>query len=221
MKALIKLNNITKKYDDNEVLKGISLEIQKGEYCAICGSSGAGKSTLMNIIGLIENYTSGSYFFDGNFIDNKKDYASIRADNIGFIFQAYNLIPTLNSRENILLLWKYSSKNRKQINNNFDKIISTMRIESLMDKRVNVLSGGEKQRIAIARALLLNPQMIIADEPTGNLDQKNKDIVLDTLEREKKAGKTILVVTHDLEVAKTADRIIQIREGIIYDKTYS
>ena len=216
MKSIVKLENVSKAYD-RVVLDNISMEIFEGDYCAICGKSGAGKSTLMNIIGLIEGYTSGSYYFNSQLIDKKKDYSKFRSESIGFIFQSYNLIPTLNCKENIMLPALYGMMNEKQKQERFEYLVQTMGIDKLIEKKVNILSGGEKQRIAIARALLLNPKLIIADEPTGNLDPENKDIVMKALKKENENGRTILMITHDMEVAKEAKKICYLKEGKIYD----
>lgn len=213
---IVKLEKLSKVYD-KIVLDNISMEIFEGDYCAICGKSGAGKSTLMNIIGLIEGYSSGKYYFDGNFIKNRKDYSKYRIENIGFIFQSYNLIPTLNCRENILLPTLYAKVDKKQKMERFEYLVHIMGIDDLIEKNVNVLSGGEKQRIAIARALLLNPKLIIADEPTGNLDSENKNIVVETLKKENDNGRTILMITHDMDMAREAKRICYLKEGRIYD----
>ena len=206
------LRNIKKDYD-KPVLKGISLAADNNSYIAIVGKSGSGKSTLMNILGLVESYDSGEYYFNNVLIKKGKDYHKIRSENIGFIFQSYNLIPTLTCRENIMLPLQYGGK----ASTDLEEIINELDIEQLLDKRVVLLSGGERQRIAIARALVLNPNLIIADEPTGNLDTENKERVLSILDKEHKKGRGVILITHDNEVARRAKKIYCLREGILHE----
>ncbi len=209
----IELRGIQKSYA-RPVLTAVDLKINGSSYYAIVGKSGSGKSTLMNILGLIESSSGGSYTFNGLDIKNKRDYAELRLESIGFIFQSYNLIPTLTSRENILLPTLYSKKQ----DCDFDGLVKLLDIEPLLDTRVNVLSGGEKQRVAIARALILDPGLIIADEPTGNLDEGNRDIVLDLLAHEHAKGRAVIIITHDLAVAARADKILELKEGVLHEK---
>ena len=209
----IELRGIQKSYA-RPVLTAVDLKIDGGSYYAIVGKSGSGKSTLMNILGLIEGSGGGSYTFNGLDIKNKRDYAGLRLESIGFIFQSYNLIPTLTCRENILLPTLYSKKQ----DCDFDGLVKLLDIEPLLDTRVNVLSGGEKQRVAIARALILDPGLIIADEPTGNLDEGNRDIVLDLLAHEHEKGRAVIIITHDLAVAARADKILELKEGVLREK---
>lgn len=206
------MSNVTKKYD-KPVLNDISLKADNNSYIAIVGKSGSGKSTLLNILGLIEDYDSGEYYFNGIKIKKGNDYHKLRSANIGFIFQSYNLIPTLTCRENIMLPLQYGGK----ASDNLEEIIGELDIEQLLDKRVVLLSGGERQRIAIARALVLNPNLIIADEPTGNLDAVNKERVLSILDKEHIKGRGIILITHDDKVAKRAKKMYCLREGVLHE----
>ena len=159
----IKLNDIKKSYGNQDVLKGIDLVINNDSYYAICGKSGAGKSTLMNILGLIEPYDTGKYWLNGMELKRKRDYAGLRRDYIGFIFQSYNLIQNISCRDNIMMPTLYISSDLKEIKKRFERLVELMDIGNLLEKKSSLLSGGEKQRVAIARALLLNPGLIIAD----------------------------------------------------------
>lgn len=208
----IELKNITKAYD-RPVLKDINLMINNDSYITIVGKSGSGKSTLMNILGLIEAYDDGVYTFNGEKIRKGKDYSTIRSESIGFIFQSYNLIPTMTCMENIVLPLQYS---KKQIDE-FDNVIDLLKIRDLLQKPVVYLSGGERQRVAIARALILNPSLIIADEPTGNLDSGNRDIVLEILANENRKGRAIVMITHDTEIAMNAKNVYTLEEGVLHE----
>lgn len=210
----IKLRGIKKSYE-RPILSGIDLDIDSNSFIAITGKSGSGKSTLMNILGLIESFDGGEYLFNDIFINSKKDYPKLRLEKIGFVFQNYNLIPTLTCKENILLPTMYYDKKPKA----FQKLAEQLGIQNLLDTSVNVLSGGEKQRVAIARALILNPQIIIADEPTGNLDEENKITVLNLLSQVHKSGCAVVIITHDLSVAQRTEMIFELRKGILYEKT--
>lgn len=209
----IKLNDIKKSYGNQDVLKGIDLVINNDSYYAICGKSGAGKSTLMNILGLIEPYDTGKYWLNGMELKRKRDYAGLRRDYIGFIFQSYNLIQNISCRDNIMMPTLYISSDLKEIKKRFERLVELMDIGNLLEKKSSLLSGGEKQRVAIARALLLNPGLIIADEPTGNLDGINKRIVLDILRKEHEKGRAIVVITHDDETANAADKKYILENG--------
>ena len=208
----IELKNITKAYD-RTVLKDINLKINNESYITIVGKSGSGKSTLMNILGLIEEYDEGIYIFNGEKIRKGKDYSALRSESIGFIFQSYNLIPTMTCMENIVLPLQYS---KKQIDE-FDNVIDLLKIRDLLQKPVVYLSGGERQRVAIARALILNPSLIIADEPTGNLDSENRDVVLEILANENQKGRAIVMITHDTEIAMNAKNVYTLEEGVLHE----
>lgn len=197
----IKINNITKAYGTQEVLKDISINIDSSSYYSICGKSGAGKSTFMNILGLIEGFDKGEYMFNGINISSGKDYYQLRQDNIGFIYQSYNLIPKINCIQNIIMPLIYKGVEHKDLSKKLREISKKLQIEHLLEKDSSLLSGGEKQRVAIARALITDPGLIIADEPTGNLDGINKAIVMDILREEHSKGRAIVIITHDDEVA--------------------
>ena len=207
----VQLSHIQKAYT-RPVLTDINLSITNDSYYAIVGKSGSGKSTLLNILGLVEGYDRGSYLFNGKRIRNHMDYAAVRLHNIGFIFQAYNLIPTLTCRENILLPTLYTRRHKTQ---NFDALVQQLDIGHLLSQRVTTLSGGEKQRVAIARALILDPCLILADEPTGNLDPQNREIIMKLLRREHEKGRGIVMITHDMENAREADTMLLLKGGIL------
>jgi putative ABC transport system ATP-binding protein len=208
------LEGITKSYD-RPVLKNINMNIKSDSFIAIVGKSGSGKSTLMNIVGLIEKFNKGKYVFCGREIEHDKDYANLRNAHIGFIYQSYNLIPNLTCRENILLPLLYSNKKATD----FDSLTKELGISEILDVSVNVLSGGEKQRVAIARALITDPDFIIADEPTGNLDNENGNIVIDVLLNENKKGKAVLIITHDSIIADKARTLYELFNGELHEKT--
>lgn len=204
----VELKDIVKRYDKT-ILDKVNLHLTNDSYVSIVGKSGAGKSTFMNILGLIEDFDEGSYRFNDVVIKHRKDYAKLRRNSIGFIFQSYNLIPTLNCKENILLPQLYS---RKKVDN-FDEIVDSLGISELLDKKVVYLSGGEKQRVGIARCLVLNPSLIIADEPTGNLDQANTEKVMKLLEAENKKGRAVIVITHNESVADHTKKTYRLENG--------
>ena len=212
MKELkLTLSHIQKSYT-RPVLKDINLEVTNDSYVTVVGKSGSGKSTLLNILGMVEGYDGGEYILNGTKIRNYMDYARLRLENIGFIFQSYNLIPTLSCKENILLPTLYNRRNKVQ---NFDELVELLDIGPLLSQRVATLSGGEKQRVAIARALILDPCLILADEPTGNLDPKNRDLIMGLLRREHEKGRGVILITHDMEVAKEADKIYLLEDGTL------
>lgn len=212
MKELnLEMQSVKKGYH-RPVLSGIDLKLTNESYVTIVGKSGSGKSTLLNILGLIEEFDSGEFHFNGKEIRNGTDHSRMRLENIGFIYQSYNLIPSLSCRENILLPTLYHRLNRGE---SFEELVSLLQLEPLLEQRVTTLSGGEKQRVAIARALILDPCLILADEPTGNLDPKNRDLILRLLRREHEKGRGILLITHDMEVAGQADSIYTLENGIL------
>lgn len=222
--ALLRVENITKIYgkDMSEVkaLNNVSFSVEKGEFIAIIGQSGSGKSTLMHIIGGVDQPTSGSIFL--NDIDitklNEKKLAKYRRKYVGLIYQFYNLIPILNVRENILL--PIALDHNKADNQYFEILTETLGIQDRLLHLPNELSGGQQQRVAIARALIAKPALLLADEPTGNLDSKTSDDILKLLKvANKKLGQTVIVITHDLELATHADRIITIKDGQIVSDT--
>lgn len=212
MKELdLELKHLQKSYL-RPVLTDVNLHVTNDSYVTIVGRSGSGKSTLLNILGLVEGYDSGEYHFNGTLIRNYMDYARLRLENIGFIFQSYNLIPTLSCKENILLPTIYNRRNAVQ---DFDELVTLLELEPLLSQRVTTLSGGEKQRVAIARALILDPCLILADEPTGNLDPRNRDLIMNLLRREHEKGRGVILITHDMEVARSADTVYMLRDGTL------
>jgi putative ABC transport system ATP-binding protein len=222
---MIKFKNICKNYFSGEletkILKNISFEIKAGEFVAITGPSGSGKSTIMNILGALDSPTSGEYFLDGADVSKLSDdeLAVIRCNKIGFVFQSFNLLSRTTVLRNVCLPLVYaevSSKKREEIAKKSLEAVSMP--EDRWHHYSNQLSGGQMQRVAIARALVNNPSLILADEPTGNLDSKTGQIVLQTFkDLNKKEKRTIVLITHDLEIAKHADRIIRLRDGEIID----
>lgn len=210
MKELnIQLFHLQKSYL-RPVLTDINLTVTNDSYITIVGKSGSGKSTLLNILGLVEGYDAGEYVFNGTLIRNFVDYSRLRLENIGFIFQSYNLIPTLSCKENILLPTLCNSKSNSQ---SLDELVELLDIGPLLDQKVTTLSGGEKQRVAIARALILDPCLILADEPTGNLDPKNRDIIFRLLQREHEKGRGIILITHDVDAAKQGKTAYTLLDG--------
>lgn len=209
----LRISHLQKRYT-RPVLTDVNLALTNGSYVTIVGKSGSGKSTLLNILGLVEGYDSGEYWLNGVRIRNGVDYARLRLESIGFIFQSYNLIPTLSCKENILLPTLY---NRRSPMQSFDELVELLQIEPLLNQRVNSLSGGEKQRVAIARALILDPCLILADEPTGNLDPKNRDMILKLLRREHEKGRGIILITHDMQVAREAGTVLCLEGGALHE----
>ena len=213
MKELqLELRHLKKSYT-RPVLTDVNLEVTNDSYITIVGKSGSGKSTLLNILGLVEGYDDGEYILNGTRIRNGVDYARLRLENIGFIFQSYNLIPTLSCKENILLPLLYNKRNKVQ---DFDELVDLLDLEPLLSQRVTTLSGGEKQRVAIARSLILDPCLILADEPTGNLDPKNTELIMNLLRREHDKGRGIILITHDMKVASSADTVYLLQDGMLH-----
>ncbi|AKB78990.1 ABC transporter, ATP-binding protein [Methanosarcina horonobensis HB-1 = JCM 15518] len=219
---LIKLTDVWKIYQMGEVefaaLKGINLEIYEGEFLVVLGPSGSGKSTLMNLLGCLDIPSEGTVYLNSEDISelDESELARIRGQMIGFIFQSFNLIPTLSTEENVLLPLEFQEENREIARK---KATYLLDIVGLSEKKHNLpsqLSGGQRQRVAIARSLAVNPPIILADEPTGNLDTKTGDYILEFLDGlHKREGKTIIIVTHDLDLVKYATRVVYIRDGEI------
>jgi len=220
--ALIELKDIHKSYPldgfDLEILKGITLQIEKGEFVAIMGPSGSGKSTLMNILGCLDTPTSGSYYLDGNPVENltPDELAEIRNQKIGFVFQGFNLLSRTTALENVELPMVYSNTPAHERLERAQKALKDVGLEERMNHMPNQLSGGQQQRVAIARAIVGGAPIIFADEPTGNLDTKmSLEIMQLFCELNKKMGRTIILVTHEEDIARYADRIIKIVDGEI------
>lgn len=219
---MIKLENTYKKYKSNKMivngLCNVNIEIQKGEYITIIGKSGAGKSTLINILGGLDNITSGKYYFENKELNqNAKSLAKFRHDNIGIIVQNYALINHKNVFYNISLPLMYRNINKEEIEKVVKKWAEYMDISDILEYFPNQLSGGQCQRVAIARALCKNPTILLADEPTGALDYENKKNVLDILKKLNKDGLTVILSTHDHYIAKESDRTILIENGKVID----
>lgn len=218
--SLINLKDVFKFYGRNkdkfEALKDIDLEIKKGEFVAIMGPSGSGKSTLMNIIGLLDKNFEGEYLLNGINVKSLSDekLSLFRNESIGFVFQSFNLLPKLNAFRNIELPLLYGPKiNKEERKNLVLKALENVELLSHKDNLPKEMSGGQKQRIAIARALVTNPSFILADEPTGALDSKTGKAIMELLKKLNKEGKTVIIVTHDINVAKYANRLINILDG--------
>ncbi len=218
---LIRLENVTKDYNLGDlvikVLKGITLKIDEGEFVAIQGRSGSGKSTLMNILGLLDIPTTGAYFLqDSNVSKLKEDELSyLRNKKIGFVFQSFNLLARATVLENVVLPGIYAGKSEKDRENTAASILEKIGLSEHINKKPNQLSGGQQQRVAIARALMNNPDIILADEPTGNLDTKSGQEVINLLKNLHKLGKTIILITHEKDIAQQTDRIINLTDGRI------
>lgn len=203
---------------ETNALRGISLTVKKGEYSAIIGPSGSGKSTLMHVIGCLDTPTKGRVFVEGREVSKMKDdeLARIRRDKIGFVFQAYNLIPGLTAVENVALPMRFSGHGRRESQKRAKELLKKVGLENRMTHKPSEMSGGEQQRVAIARSLVNDPDVILADEPTGNLDTKAGKEIFELLEElHKKTKKTIIIVTHDINLAKRAHREIRIVDGAI------
>lgn len=222
---MISLKKINKSYHTEaislHVLKDIDLEIEKGEYVSIMGASGSGKSTLLNILGILDNYDTGDYYLNGSLIKNlsEKRAAQYRNEMIGFVFQSFNLINFKNALENVALPLYYKKVGRKQRNIIAMEHLDQMGLKEWAHHMPNELSGGQKQRVAIARAVISNPKIILADEPTGALDSKTSKEVMKVLSDLNKTGMTTILVTHELAVAETTRRIINLKDGRIENST--
>ena len=223
---MIEVKNIAKVYKsgsvETEVLKGVSFSISQGEFVAIMGPSGSGKSTLMHILGCLDKATSGQYFFEGEDISRFSDdeLADIRKKKIGFVFQSFNLLPRTMVLRNVMLPLAYANVSKNKREEIAKKSLMSVGLtETHFTHLSNQLSGGEMQRVAIARALVNDPALVLADEPTGNLDTKTSEVVLDTFQNLNNQGRTIILITHEADIAKKAKRIISIRDGqIVEDK---
>lgn len=220
--SLFALENLTKTYfgevNDTEVLKGLTFSIEEGEFVSIMGPSGSGKSTLLHILGFLADHTTGEYRFNGKrYEDHSADeIAHIRNTEMGFVFQSFNLLPRQTVFENVQLPLLYSGKSESTWRQRVEEVVEIVNLSHRLDYETYKLSGGEKQRVAIARALVNNPKVIFADEPTGNLDSKTGQAVMQTLQKlHKEFGHTIILITHETFTADHADRKINLVDGLI------
>lgn len=221
MDPIIDIRNIAKIYEmggeDVFALRDVSLTIGKNEYIALMGPSGSGKSTLMNMLGCLDTPTSGTYLFKGDNVGEMSDddLAEIRNREIGFVFQTFNLLPRASSLENVELPLVYAGVKKSERDARATEALTSVGLQDRMDHRPNELSGGQRQRVAIARALVTKPSIILADEPTGNLDTKTGQDIMSLFEQLWTAGNTVIIVTHEEDIARKARRIIRLRDGRI------
>jgi putative ABC transport system ATP-binding protein len=224
-KEIIRLENIVKNYKVGtvivEALRSVSLVIRKNEFVAIMGPSGSGKSTLMNVLGCLDTATSGSYFLNGEDVSKMDDnsLAEIRNRQIGFVFQTFNLLPRSTALENVMLPLIYAGITKVKRIEQASRVLEEVKLTDRITHKPNELSGGQRQRVAIARALVNNPAIILADEPTGNLDSKTSVEILGLLEEIHRMGNTVIVVTHEEDIAKHCHRIIRLMDGEIASDT--
>lgn len=220
-KVIIDIDDIRKRYivGEQEVnaLAGVNLKIYKNDYVAIMGPSGSGKSTLMNILGCLDTPTSGSYVLNNTDVSkmDEDELAEVRCKEIGFVFQTFNLLPRCSALENVAMPLIYAGIGKSKRLQRAEEVLAKVSLADRMEHKPNELSGGQRQRVAVARALINNPTIILADEPTGNLDTKTSIDIMYLFEDIYKAGNTIIVVTHEEDIAKHARRIVRLRDGII------
>ena len=221
METLIRLKQITRDFalgsQTVKVLKGIDLNIEKNEYVALMGPSGSGKSTLMNLLGCLDTPTGGEYWLNGKDVSKMSDneLAEVRNTEIGFVFQTFNLLPRSTALENVSLPMVYAGKSNSERVSRATDVLEQVGLSNRMDHRPNQLSGGQRQRVAVARALVNRPSIILADEPTGNLDSKTSVEIMNLFSDIHALGNTVILVTHEEEIAQHAKRIIRLRDGII------
>jgi putative ABC transport system ATP-binding protein len=224
MSSLIEITDINKVYRTGEVavhaLQGVSARVEAGEFVAVMGPSGSGKSTLMNILGCLDRPTDGAYLLDGEDVSrlSKNKLASVRNRKIGFVFQSYNLLPRMTAAKNVMLPLLYNGHQSLSEKVCYERAIATLESVGLGDRvhhKPNEMSGGQQQRVAIARALVNNPSIILADEPTGNLDTRSGEDIMKLLHQLHDQGATIVMVTHELDIAEHAGRVIYLRDGRI------
>ncbi len=218
---ILQLENIRKSYflgkQELPVLKGISLDVFKNEYVALMGPSGSGKSTLMNILGCLDSPTGGKYILNGQDVSRMADddLAEVRNKEIGFVFQQFNLLPRLTALENVALPLIYAGVSKKERTERAEIVLAKVKLEERMHHKPNEMSGGQNQRVAIARALINNPAIILADEPTGNLDSKTSYEIMDILGKIHNDGNTVILVTHEEDISAFAHRIVRLKDGLI------
>jgi putative ABC transport system ATP-binding protein len=201
-------------------LRDTNLRIKKGDYIAIIGPSGSGKSTLMNLLGCLDKPTTGKIYIDGKDVStlNERELARIRREKIGFVFQKYNLIPTLNALENVELSMGFAGVDSQTRTKKAKQLLEMVELSKRLTHKPAEMSGGEQQRVAIARALANNPSIILADEPTGNVDSKSGDNIMRILEEVNRRGETIIVVTHNMAIAQRAKRVVRIQDGEVQEQ---
>ena len=225
MEPILHLEQISKSYylgrQELKVLKGISLDILKNDYVALMGPSGSGKSTLMNILGCLDSPTSGKYILNGKDVSYMPDdeLANVRNKEIGFVFQQFNLLPRLTALENVALPLVYGGVNKKERMDRAEAVLERVKLSDRMKHKPNELSGGQCQRVAIARALINNPSIILADEPTGNLDSVTSHEIMEILGTIHKEGNTVILVTHEEDISRFAHRVIRLKDGMIENDT--
>ncbi len=221
MENVIEIRNIIRNFQLGQetvyVLKGIDLDILRGEYVAIMGPSGSGKSTLMNLLGCLDTPTGGQYILNGNDVSEMTDneLAEIRNREIGFVFQTFNLLPRTTALDNVALPMIYAGASKKDRTVRAEEVLTDVGLADRMDHKPNQLSGGQRQRVAVGRALVNKPSIILADEPTGNLDSKTSIEIMNLFDEIHAAGNTVIIVTHEEEVATHAHRVIRLRDGVI------
>ena len=225
MSNVIEIRNIIRDFKlGNEtvhVLKGIDLDIERGDYVAIMGPSGSGKSTLMNLLGCLDTPTAGNYLLNGKDVSKMSDdqLADIRNTEIGFVFQTFNLLPRTTAIDNVALPMVYAGASKAMRHARAAEVLTNVGLSDRMDHRPNQLSGGQRQRVAVGRALVNKPSIILADEPTGNLDTKTGHEIMALFDEIHKAGNTVIMVTHEEDIAAHAHRVIRLRDGIVESDT--
>ncbi|GEQ86823.1 macrolide ABC transporter ATP-binding protein [Patiriisocius marinistellae] len=221
MSLVININGIRRDFPLGQeivkVLKGIDLEIETGEYVALMGPSGSGKSTLMNLLGCLDTPTAGSYFLNGQDVSNmtQDELAEIRNKEIGFVFQTFNLLPRTTALDNVALPMVYAGASKAERTKRAEEVLTDVGLADRMDHRPNQLSGGQRQRVAVGRALVNKPSIILADEPTGNLDSKTSVEIMALFDEIHAQGNTVILVTHEEDIAAHAHRVIRLRDGLV------